>query len=104
MWGATSGLVTVAWLPKGGNVTGQLLFTMYTWSLFSHIGYLYINRWDVDDNVSVPIQPDSSQRRRQPGRPALIRLWKAGPPLLGTTAQVLGSSRRDREAQVLTRQ
>jgi len=61
VWGTNSGLVTVTWLPlKGGNVSGQLLFTLSTWNPFSPVGYLYINRWDVDDKVAVKIEPGSS--------------------------------------------
>lgn len=61
IWGSGSGLVTATWLPlRGGNVTGQIMFTLSTWNPFSHVGYLYVNRWDVDDKVPVPIQSDSS--------------------------------------------
>lgn len=61
IWGEGSGLVTATWLPlRGSNVTGQIMFTLSTWNPFSHVGYLYVNRWDVDDKVPVTIQPDSS--------------------------------------------
>lgn len=33
---------------------------MSTWSPFSHVGYLSINRWNVDDGVRVTIEPDST--------------------------------------------
>ncbi len=61
IWGTNSGLVTATWLPlRGPNVSGQILFTMSTWNPFSHVGYLYVNRWDVEDEKPVKIEPDSS--------------------------------------------
>ncbi|MEA2665314.1 MAG: hypothetical protein QOI11_2258 [Candidatus Eremiobacteraeota bacterium] len=59
IWGSGTGLVSVIWLPKGPNVSGQLKFTLTTWGL-AHIGSLYINRWDVEDDKPVKIEPDSS--------------------------------------------
>lgn len=59
IWGEGSGLVSAVWLPKGPNISGQIKFTLTTWRL-SHVGSLYINRWDVEDDKPVKIEPDSS--------------------------------------------
>jgi hypothetical protein len=60
IWHDSQGTVTVLWLPlRGPNASGQLLFTVKTWWQID-VAYFYINRWDVEDNVKVPITNDST--------------------------------------------